>query len=206
MLALARDWRGMRRSLAKQELGLPRGRSLSGSTIGIVGLGSIGRALASRLKRFDTRLVGLKRTGQQRCRDELGLDWVGGPPDLKRLLARSDFVVLCLALTAESRWLMDREAFGAMRPGAFLINLGRGELVERGALEEALASGRVAGAGLDVYWEEPPDPADPLFRYNIVATPHIAACTDRSIAGVVQVIAENIRRVALGLRPLHCLE
>jgi phosphoglycerate dehydrogenase-like enzyme len=71
-------------------------------------------------------------------------------------------------------------------------------LVDRGALEDALASERIGGAGLDVFWEEPPDPDDPIFKYNVLATPHIAGTTDVSIRGIVKAVAENIRRLETG--------
>jgi phosphoglycerate dehydrogenase-like enzyme len=98
---------------------------------------------------------------------------------------------------------MNRETLARMKPGAFLINLSRGGLVDRDALEEALAEGRIGGAGLDVFWEEPPDPDDPIFRHNVLATPHVAGSTDVSMGGIVAAVAENIRRVASGARPLN---
>ena len=134
---------------------------------------------------------------------KLGMDWVGGIEDLKELLSRSDFVVLCLPMTSESRNLIDRNAFSSMKNEAFLINLSRGGLVERDALEDALSSGKIAGAGLDVFWEEPPDPNDPIFNYNVMATPHIAGSTDVSMRGIVKVVAENIRRLEKNLEPLY---
>jgi phosphoglycerate dehydrogenase-like enzyme len=128
---------------------------------------------------------------------------VGGPEDLPELLERSDYVILCLPVTSETRHLMNREAFSHMKQGAFLINLARGGLVDRDALEDALASGKIAGAGLDVFWEEPPDPKDSIFSYNVLATPHIGGSTDVSMRGIVKVVAENIRRIEKNLKPLH---
>jgi phosphoglycerate dehydrogenase-like enzyme len=90
-----------------------------------------------------------------------------------------------------------------MKRDAFLINLSRGGLVDRDALEEALASEKIGGAGLDVFWEEPPDPNDPIFNYNVLATPHIAGATDVSIGGIVKAVAENIRRLERGQEPLY---
>jgi phosphoglycerate dehydrogenase-like enzyme len=203
MIGLARDVRGMARSLAERKMGEPRGRSLSGRTVGLVGLGGIGRALATRLKAFQVRLIGIKRHDPAKAREELGLDWVGGPTDLPELLRLSDFVVLCLPLTAGNRHLLDRQAFSLMKPDAFLINLSRGGLVEREALEEALAAGNIAGAGLDVFWEEPPDPRDPVFRYNVLVTPHIAGSTDVAMRGITRVVAENLRRLANREQPLY---
>jgi len=203
MIGLARDVRAMDRNLRERKMGEPRGRTLKGQTVGLVGLGGIGRALVRRLKAFDVRLIGIKRHDPETAGRELGLDWVGGPGDLEMLLSRSDYVVLCLPLTEESRFLMNRETFKRMKREAFIINLSRGGIIDRSALEEALASGQIAGAGLDVFWEEPPDPDDPVFRYNVVATPHIAGSTDLSIHGIVKVVAENIRRLEKNERPLH---
>ena len=128
----------------------------------------------------------------------MGFDWVGGVEDLDQLLAESDFVVLCLPYTPENRNLISRPAFSRMKKGAFLINLARGGLVDRKALQEALATGRIAGAGLDVFWQEPPDPDDPVFAYNVIATPHIAGSTDISVRGIVKAVAENFRRLEEG--------
>jgi phosphoglycerate dehydrogenase-like enzyme len=181
IIGLSRDVRGMSKSLADQSMGQPQGRALNGRTIGLIGLGGIGRALVKRLKAFGVHLIGIKRYNPEDAMEKLGMDWVGGIEDLKELLSRSDFVILCLPVTPESRNLIDHNAFSFMKNGAFLINLSRGGLVDRDALENALASRKIAGAGLDVFWEEPPDPNDPIFNYNIMATPHIAGSTDVSL-------------------------
>ena len=86
---------------------------------------------------------------------------------------------------------------------SFLINLSRGGLVNRSALEAALSSGQIAGAGLDVFWEEPPDPEDPIFNYHVIAAPHIGDVTDTAIKGIAKVVAENIRRVERNVSPLN---
>jgi phosphoglycerate dehydrogenase-like enzyme len=203
MIGLSRDVRGMARSMANRKMGEPQGRALQGRVVGLVGLGGIGRALIRRLQTFDVRLIGIKRHHPEKAARELGLEWAGGPGDLEELLGRSDFVILCLPLTTENERLIDAAALSAMKPNAFLINLSRGGLVDRNALEEALAAGSIAGAGLDVFWEEPPDPQDPIFHHNVLATPHIAASTDVSMQGIVRVVAENIRRVARDQEPLH---
>ncbi len=203
MIGLSRDVRGMARSLASRKMGQPQGRALRGRTVGLVGLGGIGRALIRRLKAFDVRLVGIKRSGRREARESLGLEWVGGPGDLDALLERSDFVMLCLPVTAESTGLIDGKALSRMKPGAFLINLSRGGLVDHEALTKALQAGRIAGAGLDVFWEEPPDPDHPIFSCNVMATPHIAGSTDVSMRGIVKGVAENIRRVEQGGEPLN---
>jgi phosphoglycerate dehydrogenase-like enzyme len=203
MIGLARNVRGLAKSLAARKMGEPRGMALTGRTVGIVGLGGIGRALIERLRPFGVRLAGVRRSDPEAARRELGLDWAGGPGDLEELLARSDFVVLCLPLDASTQGLMNRRSLSRMKPGAFLINLSRGGLVDRDALEESLAAGRLAGAGLDVFWEEPPDPGDPIFSQNILATPHVAGSTDVSMNGIVAAVAENLRRVEAGEEPLN---
>jgi phosphoglycerate dehydrogenase-like enzyme len=203
MLGLSRDFRKMALSLANRQTGTPQGRALSGKTVGLIGLGGIGRALAKKLTPFSVRLMGIKRHDPQKAKEELGLEWAGTPEEMDVLLGQSDYVVLCLPLTPESRHMIGRQAFNAMRRNVFLINLSRGGLVDRDALEEALASERIAGAGLDVFWEEPVDPDDPVFRYNVLATPHIAGSTDVSISGIVRAVAENIRRLERGQEPLY---
>lgn len=204
MIGLSRDLRGMAKSLATRRMGEPQGKSLCGCTVGVVGLGGIGRALIKRLKPFDVHLIGIKRDNPSAAMEQLGLEWVGSTDGLAILLEKSDFVVLCLPVTAESKNLMNTETFACMRPGSFLINLSRGGLVDPDALRHALATGRIAGAGLDVFWEEPPDPNDPIFSYNVLATPHIAGSTDVSMRGIVRVVADNIRRVERNMKPLYC--
>jgi len=203
MIGLSRNFRQMALSLANRQTGTPPGRALSGKTVGLVGLGGIGRSLARRLRSFDVRLIGIKRHEPRKAQEELGLEWAGTPADMETLLKRSDYVVLCLPLTAESRHLMGRQAFLAMKRDAYLINLSRGGLVDRDALEEALAMKRIAGAGLDVFWEEPVDPDDPIFAHNVLATPHIAGSTDISIEGIMKAVRENIRRMEKGEEPLY---
>lgn len=203
MIGLARDFRGMARSLADRKMGEPQGRALQGLTVGLVGLGGIGRALIKRLKAFDVHLIGIKRTDPQKAKEDLGMDWAGGPEDFGELLQQADFVVLCLPVTKETQKIMDRKKFALMKKNAFLVNLSRGGLVDREALLEVLASKGIAGAGLDVFWEEPPDPEDPIFDYNVLATPHIGGSTDVSMRGIVKTVAENIRRVERNQEPLY---
>ena len=205
MIGLSRDFRNMELSIANRRVGIPRGRALSGKTVGIVGLGGIGGALSRRLKAFDCDLVGIKRHDPQKAKKELGLNWVGNPAHMKDFLKMSDYVVLCLPLTSENRNMIGSQTFDDMKPCSFLINLSRGGLVDRSAMQDALASGKIAGAGLDVFWEEPVDPDDPIFKYNVLATPHVGGVTDISIQGIVKVVVENIRRLENDQEPL-CLK
>jgi phosphoglycerate dehydrogenase-like enzyme len=203
IIGLSRNVKAMARSLSAKKMGVPQGRALYGRTVGLVGLGGIGQALIKRLKTFDVDLIGIKRIDPQKARDVLGLKWVGTPDELPRLLKQSDFVILCLPVTAESTNLINKHTLSYMKNDAFLINLSRGGLVDRKALEDALASGQIAGAGLDVFWQEPPDPDDPVFNYNVMTTPHIAGSTDNAMKGIVAQVAANIRRIAQKKEPLH---
>ena len=205
MIGLHRDTRAMARSLKAGKMGQPPGMALGGRTVGIIGLGGIGQALIRRLKGFDVKIIGIKNSDPDKARTSLGLDWVGTATQLPELLQRSDVVFLCLPVTPASQSMLNRQTLSMMKPDAFLINLSRGGLVDRDALEWALSNGVIAGAGLDVFWQEPPDPDDPIFKLNVIATPHIAGSTDRSMQGIVAGVVENIIRAETDRIPLNCV-
>ncbi|MGL9724590.1 NAD(P)-dependent oxidoreductase [Sodalis sp. (in: enterobacteria)] len=117
---------------------------------------------------------------------------------MRSYLGQADFVVLSLPDTAQTHHLINAQSLSYYKPGSFLINVGRGGLVEKHALEQALISGQLAGAGLDVFGQEPPDPADSLFQQNVLATPHIGGVTDISAAGNIQAVCDNLRRLQQG--------
>jgi phosphoglycerate dehydrogenase-like enzyme len=205
MLALARDLRGMRAHIQARHLGDPAGIALAGKTACIVGLGSAGGALASRLTAMNMRLVAARK-------DLRGAAPVGVPlqrtHDLAHLadaIRDADFVIITARYEADSHHLFDHAAFAAMKPGAFFVNVARGGFVDRAALGEALRGGRLAGAGLDVIEGEPIDPHDPLLGLNVVLTPHVAGVTDLSYEGIAREVAENVRRYARGEAPAHAV-
>ncbi|TKI08220.1 2-hydroxyacid dehydrogenase [Martelella alba] len=198
MIALARNIRAIPAALQKSQLGSPMGLGLRGKTAGLVGLGGIGKALAKRLAAFDMRLIGIKQRVEADFARAHHLAWLGTLEDLPVLLEQADFVILSLPDTEATHGLINAANLARMRPGGFLINVGRGGLIDRDALQQALAAGRLAGAGLDVFWQEPPDPNDALFRYNVLATPHIGGVTDVSLAGHVQGVCDNLRRLMRG--------
>lgn len=186
--------------------GAPRGRALMGRTAGIVGLGGIGQALALRLKPFGMRLIGLQRRPDFALAQRLGLEWVGGPDQLAELLRQSDYLFLCAPLTDETRGLIDERALNLLPDQACVINPARGGLLSQTALLHALSSGRLIGAGLDVFEQEPLDPASPLLeRPDILATPHIAGVTEISYKGIGQRVAGNIRRLIAGEALRNCV-
>ena len=204
MLALARRSPQAESNFHKGVLGSPMGAALYRKTVAILGVGSIGAELARRLRGFELRVLGIKRAPSETLRRELALDFLGGPNALDRVLAEADFAVLALPVTRETRGLIDATALARMKRGAFLINVGRGPLVDHDALLEALTREQIAGAGLDVFWDEPADPDDPLFRCNVIATPHTAGVTDLSYADIAKGLAANVERLRAGQAPLHC--
>ena len=169
---------------------------LGGRTVGLVGYGAIPRILAPILAAFGCQVLYAARRDAP--------DAIGERVPLDALLARSDIVSLHVPLTPETDRMIDAAALARMKPGAVLINTARGGLVDQAALTEALQSGRLGAAGLDVFATEPADPADPLFRLpNVVVTPHIAWITTGTFDRSLAVAAENVRRVAAGDDLLH---
>lgn len=174
---------------------------LQGKTVGIVGMGKIGRQVARRLQPFDVRLL---YTDERRLpaveEESLGAECV----TLDRLLIESDVVSLHAPLLPETHGLLGRSELELMKPGALLINTARGALVDEAALAELLRDGRIAGAGIDVFADEPPDAKHPLRGCrNIVLTPHTAGQTREAMERMVRMMLENVHRVARGEEPLH---
>jgi len=195
MLALARRLPLHRRSFAARIVGDPPGTELSGKTLGIVGLGASGRQLARMARGLGMEVIAIRRHPGP----DPDATWVGGPAELHALLGRADYVSLHTPTTADTRGLLDAAAFRAMKPTARLINVGRGDLVDRAALVDALDTKTIAGAGLDVYWEEPPDPADPLLAMeNVVATPHVGGVTEEALDRIATRVADILKELAAG--------
>jgi phosphoglycerate dehydrogenase-like enzyme len=203
MLALARRWSRAQENLRVHRVGAPVGTTLMGKTAAIVGFGGIGRVLARRLRGLGVRVVAVSRRGPREEKGEADLHVAVSA--LEEVLGQADFVIVATPLNEETRGMIDRRVFASMKRGAFLVNVARGPVVEREALVEALESGRLAGAGLDVFWEEPPDPADPIFALEVVATPHIGGATDVSLQEIARGVAENVNRLRRGEVPRNCV-
>jgi len=164
---------------------------LCGRTVGLVGAGAVASRLVGPLEGLGARVIYADR----RERPNLGIE----RHDLDDLLEASDVVSLHLPLTPETEGLIDRRALARMKPAAVLINTARGGLVEETALVEALTSGRLLAAGLDVLAEEPPPPDHPLLSLdNVVLMPHVAWLTQETLSRSFDVALENIRRLRDG--------
>jgi D-3-phosphoglycerate dehydrogenase len=178
----------------------PVSRRLFGKTIGIVGMGNIGRAVARMLHGFNTELLYTKRGGRLADEAALGATFVSLP----ELLRRSDIVTLHCPGGAANRHMIDRAALAAMKPGAVLINVARGDLVDEAALIAALRSGHLSGAGLDVFAEEPLPAGSALRGFdNVVLTPHAAGSVADDIGRMARHAFENVEAFLRGepIRP-----
>lgn len=198
-LALARRFKEAQENLRRRVIWAPRGISLLNKTCCVVGLGGVGRALVRRLKGFGCRIIGVNRTEVDPA--SLGIDEFVPLSGVDEALSRSDFVFVCISMCPATEGFFDGRRIRAIKRGAFLVNVARGGVIDRGALVEALREGHLRGAGLDVFWEEPPDPEDEIFSLNVVATPHIGGLTDEAVSGIGRFVFENILRLKEGLRP-----
>jgi len=174
------------------------GADVHGATLGIIGLGEIGRAMARRARGFSMRVLYVGRPGKVVVDEPPGVTRV----ELGQLLGASDFVSLHVPLTADTRHLLGPREFTLMKPAAVLVNTSRGSVVDQAALAEALATGRIAGAGLDVTDPEPLPPDHPLYAFeNVVITPHIASASVATRSRMAEMAAANIVAVLGGETP-----
>ena len=219
MIALTRSFRRLDQKLRAGEwesqwsVGTPAPPlwpELAGRTLGILGFGHIGEALARRAHAFDMKVCAVQR--HPPSGSPHGLMFVGGPERLDELLGRSDYLAITLSLSAETRGLIDARRLGLLKPSAYLINVARAEIVDEKALYDALAGGRLAGAALDVWYRYPTSarstaPAAAPFHElsNVVMTPHVSGWTEGMIEARAAVIAESIARTARGEEPVNAI-
>ena len=174
------------------------GKDVSGATLGIVGLGQIGQAVARRAAGFGMEVLAWNRS----LREVAGVENVS----LEELLLRSDFVSLHLALTAETRGLLDADRIALMKPGAVLVNTARGGIVDEQALAAALASGQLSAAGIDVFEHEPVAADNPLLSLpNVVVAPHIGSATVMTRAKMADLAVENAIAALKEQAMPHCV-
>jgi D-2-hydroxyacid dehydrogenase (NADP+) len=186
----SRRWRGMISEPALRE------DEISGKTLLIVGLGRIGSKLAALAKSFGMRVIATKRNPAVAA----GVaELVGGEHRLLELLPQADFVTLTCPLTPQTELLFGTAAFAAMKSSAFLVNVARGRVVDEPALIRALQEGRIAGAALDCFWDEPLPANSPLWTFpSVLITPHTAGETRRYEDNVIDLLLENLGRLWRG--------
>lgn len=189
-------------------------RELRGSTVGIVGYGSIGRQVARLLQPFGVRLLAAKRDAMQPWDDGYIMDGTGDLQGdfftrlypiqaLRSMFKECDFVVVTLPLTPQTRGLIGAADLAALKATAYIVDLGRGGVIDQSALVKALQEQKIAGAALDVFSEEPLSPNHPLWHMpNVLATPHISGISNAYNERALALFAENLRRYAAG-EPLY---
>jgi len=196
MLALAKR---IPRALEQQRAhlwklyGMPQ---LAGKTLGILGLGAIGAAVAEKARAFGVRVIGTQRE----AKPVPNVDAVyAGPEGTARVLRESDYLVILLPLTPETRGSVGARELDALKPGAYVVNLARGGIVDETALLERLRSGHIAGAAFDVFAREPMPESDPLWQApNLIVTPHVAGLEPDYMKRLMELAVDNVSRIEHG--------
>ena len=208
MLMLSRQMPTAFRRFREKRISSPLGNCLWRSTVLILGYGGIGAEIARRLMGFGVRLIAVSRHGPSGARvhdPAVHVDLHVGAAALGEVVGEADYVVVAAPASPENIGLVDAAVFAQMKPGTYVINIARGPVIDYDALLAALREGRVAGAGLDVFWQEPFDPDDPLLNENVIATPHVGGATERSLTGIGKAVAANIDCVRRGEFPPCCI-
>jgi len=197
-----------------------RGTELRGKKVGIIGLGSIGIEVAKRLQAFEMKILGIRRRVSEKLKNELSLEFLGGPEDLDFVLKESDFVLVIVPLTPTTRGMIGERELKLMKPTAYLVNVARAAIIQEEPMYRALKEEWIAGAAFDVWWI--PHWWDPKWnpeidkpsRYpiwelpNVISTPHNVGFVEQTIHSekAIQIIAENIQRIAQGNTPINLVD
>jgi phosphoglycerate dehydrogenase-like enzyme len=180
---------------------------LAGKILGIVGLGSIGRVLAQAGRAFDMKVVASKHSAERMMAGTEGVDIIYPRTALCNLLAASDYVVLCVPLTPDTRRLIGEAELKAMKPAAYLINISRGSVVDEATLVKALKEGWIAGAGLDVFEQEPLPADSELWGLpNVIISPHVAGIGEDYSGLVTDLFRENLKRYLAGKELINLVD
>ena len=200
MLSLARDIPNSSRATKAGNWPRLSGIALEGKTIGLLGLGAIGKAVAQRLRAFDCRILAFDPLPQDDFAHQFGVEMT----TQEAILPQADFLSLHLPATAETRNMVNKDFLSKVKHGAFLINTARGELIDEAALSAALQSGHLRGAGLDAFQQEPPDPANPLLRMEqVIVTPHAGSHADSATRAMGTMTVGDCLAVLQGGEPRH---
>ena len=207
MLYFAKDFRRMIRNQAAGVWEQFDMTMLSGQTLGIVGYGSIGRAVAVRARAFEMNVIGLRfRLSQQSQKDPL-IDQSYGPEQLREMLSRSDYAVIALPLTQQTRGLIADGEFAVMKKNAVVINVGRGPTVDERALIKALSENRLRGAALDVFEQEPLPQGHVFYSFeNVLLSPHCADHTPDWLDNAMRLFLAQLERFRQGVGLLNVVD
>ena len=178
---------------------------LSGRTLAVIGVGTLGQAIAGRAKAFGMHVIGVRRHPERGC--PAGFDEVLGPGDMDRLLPLADVVVVAAPLTAEPNLLLDSDAIAKLKRGAVVVNIARGQLVDEEALAGALVDGRLGGAALDVFTTEPLPASSPFWSMpNVIISPHNSGFRADHFDAVIDLFSDNLTRFERGDELLNVVD
>lgn len=195
MIGAGRRFPQLDHAIRTQDWNVPYGQSLFGARVCVVGLGGIGTQIVRLLQPFQCKIVGVRQTPRHSDANELGISAVYPPDELIRAMQDCQFVVLAVPLTAETEHMINAETIATLDKHTVIVNVARGQVIDHAALVDALKTERLVTAGLDVFWHEPFDPNDEVFRYDVFATPHASNACDVFVRETSAGVAENIRRL-----------
>jgi phosphoglycerate dehydrogenase-like enzyme len=184
--------------------GTPVGKMLAGRTVCLYGLGAIALPLAKRLQSFEVNLIGITRDPTAPKVSEFGLSRCFSLEEREWAFAATDILILCMRYTEEMRGMIGARELAGLKRGAYLINVARGGVIDGEALYSQLFCGHLAGAGLEVFWQEPIPTNDLVLTLpNVIATPHVGGATEPSFEMIAKVVSANVERMRCGEPPLH---
>lgn len=206
IFALAKKFHLSALAFSRRRTGTPLTMQLDGKRLGIVGLGASGTELSKRAICLGMKVLATKRNPDPGLAARLGLEFLGGPESLGKVLSESDFISIHVPLTGETRGLIGERELSLMKSTAYLVNVARGPVLDEKALTVFLRERRIAGAGLDVFWDYPPNPRKPLFKLpNVIVTPHVAGEAAEAYEEIARVVADNIERIMRGEEPFYAV-
>jgi D-3-phosphoglycerate dehydrogenase / 2-oxoglutarate reductase len=219
MISLAKNIKHAEKGISQKRVINVLGTELCNKTLTIVGLGSIGTEVAKRAKAFDMNIIAITKRPQLRNKivqnviqngksnytknsDSFAVDQIRGIEDLEYAISKADFISIHTPLNNETESMIGAKEFSLMKKSAYLINVSRAHLVNRNALLQALTSRNIAGAGFDVFYEEPANPSDKFLNLdNFIYTPHIAGWTLEAIEITTNIILNSIHLLLQGKKP-----
>ncbi len=194
IFALLKNWNECQKNFKNRKIGIPLGDVIVGKKFCILGYGNVGKAVCKILKKFNVEIFVVSRKRYNLNKRKVKFLTYN---ELNSILPVIDFLIIAIPLKNDTKNFVDERIIFKMKKASFVINVARGPVLNYEALLKALKEGKIKGAGLDVYWDEPFDPNDEIFKYNVIATPHIAGSTSLSYSLMAKFMARNIKRVLL---------